>query len=300
MKPSHLPVLVLLPFVFASCGKKTTEKSADTPAAEAASDAVVLAKKDFLPPVGSVLTRVSSMSMEDSVLKVQAGPQEMEGTATQKGSSKETIEALSADKVRRVVISKKSGGKMTINGNDQPTGDKTDPLEGKPVLLERKDGKWTAGLESGEADADQRKSLDKMAEEITRNSDFQMYGDTPRKIGDKWDVDPSKLMSFADSKNLTGSYSVEFVSVEEFQGTKCAVLKATFEMNGEIPSEGEGAPMKMTLKGTAVSKRSIADMLDLDVDVDGTMTVKGSPAPNVNLEVKGPVKITEKNSLGKK
>ncbi|RYD48101.1 MAG: hypothetical protein EOP85_04245 [Verrucomicrobiaceae bacterium] len=300
MKPFLLTTLIALPIVLASCGEKPSEKTAEAAATEATSEGVVLSKKDFLPPVGTVTKRESSMVMKDSVLKVQAGPQEVEGTSSHEGSSKETFETVSADKVRRVIISRKSGGKMTINGNDQPTGEKPEPLEGLPVLLERKDGKWTASLESGEQpDEDQKKGLDKMVEEITRNTDFQMYGDTPRKVGDKWEVDPATLTSFADSRNLTGDYSVEFVAIEEFQGTKCAVLKATFEMAGEMDSEGNPEPLKMTLKGTALAKRSIVDMVDLDVVVDGTVSLKGSPAENVQLEVTGPIRITEQNSVGK-
>lgn len=301
MKPIHFPVIALLPFLFISCGKKSAGKTAESPAAEATTEGIVLARKDFLPAVGTVVTTVASMDMEDAVMKVKAGPQEMEGTATQKSSGKETLEILSPEKLRRNVISKKNSGKMSINGNEQPADDKTDPLEGIPVIVERKGGTWTAALESGDKpDAAQQKGLDKMVDEIVRNSDLQMYGAAPRKVGDKWEVDPSKLMNFGEAEQITGTYSVEFVSVEDFQGTKCAVLKGIFEIKGKTVSEGNAPPMDLHFKGQAMSRRSIADMQDLDVEVDGTMAINGSPAPNVELEVKGPARITQKTSLGKK
>lgn len=301
MKAFHFPVLVLLPLLLVSCGKKSAEKTSESSAAEASAEGIVLAKKHFLPPVGTVVTKVSTMDMKDAVMKVQAGPRDIQGTASQTSSGEETVEVISPTRIRRLVISKKSGGKMTVDGNEQPTGDKTDPLEGQPVILELKDGAWTAALESGaEASAEQRENLDKMVKEISRGSDFQMYGDTPRKVGDKWDVDPSKLANFGDAEKMTGTYSVEFVSTGDFQGTECAVLKAIFDIKGKTPTEGDAPPMDMSFKGTAVAKRSIKDMLDLDVAVDGTMAVSGSPNPGVKLEVTGPAHITEKNSLQKK
>lgn len=301
MKPVHFPVLVLLPFLLVSCGKKPAGKTAETPAAETAPDGIVLSKKDLLPPVGKLVTKVSKMDMEDAVMKVQAGPQQIEGTASQASSGKETIETLSPDRVRRHVISKKGGGKMTVNGNVQPTGDKTDALEGHPVILERKDGVWTAALESGaEPGAEQRKSLDRMVVEIARSSDFEMYGDTPRKVGDKWEVDPSKLTNFGEAENMSGTYSMELTAIEDFQGTKCAVVRTSFDIKGKTPGAEGSPPMDMNFKGTAVTKRSIADQLDLDVEVNGTMKVVGSPAENVKIDVEGPARITEKVTLDNK
>jgi hypothetical protein len=305
MKPLRITLFCLLPCLTLSCGKKqpaaATETSAEAPAETPAETAVVLAKRGNLPPVGTLVTTQSSMTMEDAAMIVKAGPQEMEGTATQKGSGNETVEVLAADKLRRLVISKKNEGSMSINGNEQPNPSKSDPLVGEPVLLERKDGTWTASLESGAAPGvEQRKGLDKMVEELERDSDFQMYGDTPRKPGDRWDVDPSKLMNFGDAEEVTGTYTVEFVAKEDFLGTPCAVLKATFDIKGKI-GDGKNSPaMDMAYKGEAISRRSLAGLIDLGVEVDGIMTVSGSPAPNVEIEIEGPAQIVQKITLGKK
>ena len=107
-------------------------------------------------------------------------------------------------------------------------------------------------------------------------------------------------MNFGDAENVSGTYSVEFVSVEDFQGMSCAVLKANFEIRGKTGGDGNSAPMDLHFKGQAVSRRSIADMQDIGVEVDGTMTISGSPTPEVELEVKGPTRMVQKITLEKK
>lgn len=294
MKSTTLPVLAGLAFLSVSCGEKHPANAAKQPD----NATIVLAEKHYLPAAGTVATKDTTMVMADAAMKVKAGPQELEGSATQTESGRETLEILSRDKVRRLLVSKKAGGEITINGKVQPTPKKADPLEGLPVILERSGETWTASLESGaKPGPEQQSRVNKMAKDAGRDSDFQMYGDTPRKPGDKWDVDPSKLLSFGEAEDVTGTYRVEFVEVKDFQGVRCALLKATFDFKGKTESKGDKAPMDMEMKGEAISHRSIADMIDLDVEINGTMTISGSPAANVTMHVEGPTKITEKISL---
>ncbi len=125
-----------------------------------------------------------------------------------------------------------------------------------------------------------------------------MYGDSPRKVGDEWKVDPSKT-GFGEGTDLTGDYSVKFVEVKDYQGAKCAVLKATYDFKGKIESQPGSPGLGMRMKGEAVSLRSIADLQDLDVQIDATMTLDGAPADGVTMNVEGPMKGTQKITLKK-
>lgn len=297
MKLTTLPILTGLAFLFVSCGeKKQADKASTTPEVET----FVLATRKYLPPAGTVGTTESSMVMRDAALTVMAGEQEMKGTATQTEAGKTTLEFLSMDKIRKLVVSKKSGGKMTMNGQDQPSPEKSDPLEGVPVILVRNGASWTASLESGATpDAEQRERLDRTVKEITKDADFLMYGDTPRKPGDKWAADPSVLSGFGDASGVVGTYAMEFVEVTEIDGVRCAVLKGTFEFTGKTDSSDKSRPMDITMKGEAISHRSIADQCDLKVEIKGTMTISGEPAPNVTIHVEGPMTMTQKITLKK-
>lgn len=291
MKPTALPILTGLVFLFVSCGEKKPAKVASP--AEAHS--FVLAQKHYLPPAGTLATKDTSMVIADSIMTVKAGPNEMQGTASRTETGVETVEILSKDKIRRLQVSKTSSGKMTMNGQEQPSPSTPDPLIAIPVILERNGETWTASLESGTTpDADQQKRLDKMVAEIVRDSDFHMYGDTPRRPGDKWDVDPSKIGAFGDIEDVTGTYSVEFIEVKEFDGVRCAVLKATYDFKGKSESTDESKAMNIALKGEAISRRSLAGHIDLNVDLNGTMTCDGSPVENVTMHLVGPMTMTQK------
>ena len=296
MKLTTLQLLSGFVMILASCDRA---HSADV-GKEAKDGAVVLAQKHFMPPAGTIATKDATMTMTDAVIKMKAGEQEMAGTLTQTETSKETREILSADKFRSLLESKTTHEKMKLNDQDQAAPEKSDALVGVPVILERKDGKWSASLEKeGEPSAEQQAALDKEAASASRDSDFAMYGDTPRKPGDKWDVDPAKLMDFGDAEGLTGKYRVEFVEVKEVKGVRCAVLKATFDIKGKTKAEGDGPQMDIQLKGEAVSQRSIADKIDLNVEVNAKVTVSGSPTPEMSMHVEGPMRMTEKISLKK-
>lgn len=224
----------------------------------------------------------------------------MKGTMSRSTLKKETLEVLSKDKLRRLVASEETTGEMKLDGQVLPTPDKSDALLAVAAILQRKGDAWTASLENGAVpNSDQKKRLDKMAEEANRDSDFQMYGDTPRRTGDKWSMDPSILRSIFDAKDLDGIYTVEFVEIKEFQGVKCAILKSTFDIKGAALSGNDSSEMKMAIKGEAISRRSLADLVDIDVELNCIMTVTGAPAPNVTMHVEGPMKFSEKISLKK-
>jgi hypothetical protein len=233
--------------------------------------------------------------LKDAKMKIEAAGQAMDGTMTRSESSVEKWEHVADNKARRTLESKTVGGTMNVAGQDQPIPEEKDALVGVPVIVELKDGKYSATLESGTATPEQTKALAKLAEAAEKDTEFGMYGDTPRKVGDKWDVDPKSLGAFGDATNLNGTYTIEFVEVKDFQGTPCAVLKSVFDVSGTTEAEGGSEPaMTVNIKGEAVSHRSLADKADLDSKVTSTMTMEGSPAPQVKMNVEGPFNLHQK------
>jgi hypothetical protein len=254
---------------------------------------VILAKRGYLPPSGTKAGMEASMTMDEATLHVDAGGQQMDGKASQSMKAKETLEFLPGEKLRRTVVSKKTTGNMVINGSEQPTPSTPDPLEGQAVLIEKKDGKWVASLETGSPTAEQEPALAKMAKTFNDESDVETYGEAPHKVGDKWTVDPSKLGSFGDAEDLSGSYAVEFLRIEDYQGTPCAVLKALIDIKGKTTEE-KGKSMDIRMRGEVTTRRSLKDMTDLDVLTSGTINIDGAPAPGVSLMIEGPMKVSQK------
>lgn len=283
--------------LFTSCRKESASSDDDATAAESKSGHVLAVKQHTLP-AGTTGTREAVMTLTDAALKITAGPQEMSGTMNQKEVSTETREFISATKVRHILTQKESEGKMTLNGENQPVPSEDAALLNEPVILELNGDTWTASLESGsEPSAAQQTELDALVKASNKDADYHMYGDTPRKPGDKWDVDASKLPGFAEAENLEGTFSVEFVEVKDFQGTACAVLKSTFDIKGKPSEDEESAEMTISIKGTSTVHRSLADMTDLDMQLEGTMSVSGSPNAQVSMEMSGPMTMSQKITL---
>lgn len=287
-----------------SCGDKSKTEGGGTATVEEAkkADSHVLADKTSgrLPAKGSSHTKETTGEMKEAKMNIEAAGQKMDGTMSRNESSTEKWEHLADNKARRTLESKSVSGAMNVAGQDQPIPDEKDELTGVPVIVELKDGKYVATLESGTATAEQTEALEKLGKSLDTDSDFGMYGDTPRKVGDKWTVDPKDLGAFGEAEDLKGDYTVEFVEIKDFEGTPCAVLKSVFDISGITEAEKEGEPsMTVKIKGEAVSHRSLADKVDLDAKITSTMTMEGSPAPQVKMNVEGPFNMHRKVSIKK-
>jgi hypothetical protein len=299
MIPKTLPLLAALPLLVISCdGKKPVESgtASETPAATPAETGVILAKSGHIQPPGTRVETESSMTMNDSKLHVVANDREMEGTTSNTATEKEVREFLSETKIRNTFLSRKKTGKAVIAGMERPVPDSPAPLEGKPVIIQKNDGKWVSTLESGAAEPAQEAEIGKLADPFNRESAVATYGEAPRKVGDKWDVDPSKVDEFAGMENMTGSYSMEFLRIEDYEGAPCAVLKATVDFKGKGP-ESTGESMSMRIRGEMTTHRSLKDMIDLQTVASGTMDLDSTPAPGVSVHVQGPFKSVRKVTL---
>lgn len=269
-----------------SCGKNETADSS-----------YVLANSDLLPPVGKTHTVSSIMEMKDGTLNILMAGSEMSGSMNQTMESVETVEPLDADKLRHIIVSETDKGTMVMNGQEQPTPEKPNALTGIPVIVEVHDGKVTASLEEGTPTAEQQTALDKIRRNYETNEDFVMYGDTPREPGDRWDVDASTLGDFAGGTDLSGTFTIEFKSVEEIDGEKRAMLQFVFDLVGKTPGEGDELRMDITLKGKADVIRSINDLVDLDVKLEATMAVAGEPADGMSMSMNGVVIMHQTTEL---
>ncbi|WP_193213624.1 hypothetical protein [Luteolibacter marinus] len=282
-------------FLLTSCGEKKEPAAAQAPAEEG----YVLADNEAVPAPGVIARIESTMTLDEGSMTVSAGGQEMAGTMTRRDSEVKTLEGLPGNKARYLLVEAEATGSMVLNGNERPVPGEPKPLLGLPVMIEQKDGTWTATLESGTATPEQEEELAKIAKRNGSRESLTMYGTDPRKPGDRWQVNPADLSSFGSIEAMEGTMELEFVEVTDFQGTPCAVIKSTFEVTGNTPSDGTGNSMKVTFKGDSLIHRSLADLEDIDAKVNGTMTIHGTVGPQAEMHVEGPMTILETITLTK-
>lgn len=290
MKPSLLGV-------FCSAALVLAAGSGYVQAAEA--EGHVLAKKNPPAVVGSKLTTETVSLMKDGKYIFTAEGEKIEGKGSFKSEEIVAIECLSPTRFRRLQTKLEESTHMEMLGETVDEPGEADPLTGVPVILEKqeKDGSYTATLEKGEATEEQKKALKEVAEEASTEDDFTMYGEQPRKPGEKWEVDVPKLSGFADGENLRGTMTIEFVEVKELSGVRCALLKATFDLSGTLKDEEIGAG-KMTLKGETLVHRSLADQVDLESKTTGRMTL-ATKAEGMPMEMDSPATISIRSTFTK-
>jgi hypothetical protein len=268
-------------------------------AQSAEADTHILATKSDTAIVGCKFTTETVSVMEGGTCTFTSEEGEIEGKGTFKNKEAITLECLSPTRFRRVQTTMEGHTHLEILGETVDQPGEVGVMTGVPVILEKQaDGStYTATLEKGEATAEQRKELEQIAKQAASRDDLTMYGEQPRKPGDKWDVDVTKLSDFADGSNLRGKMTVEFVEVKEFAGVRCAVLKNTFDLSGTIKDDGSGEG-KMTLKGEELLHRSLVDRVNLDSKSEGRMTIS-TKADDMPMKLDSPMLLTIRGTLVK-
>jgi hypothetical protein len=230
-----------------------------------AAEAHILALKNSPVVVGSKITTESSLFMRDGKVTLMSEGEKFTGQNESSSTQVVTLEALSPTRFRRIETKLEEKFHMELLGEilDEPKNG--GPVTGLPVILERqeREDRYTATLEKGQATEEQEEELAKIAKEASARDDLVIYGETPRKLGEKWNVDVTRLSSFTGVSGLTGTMSLEFVEVRNVEGVACAILKNKYDLSGTTMEEEVGKG-KMTIKGEDVICRSLVDYVNLD------------------------------------
>lgn len=289
----YLPVIAAAA-VLVSCKDSKSGGSASS-SSSAASDTVVLAKADSLPKAGTKLTTTRKMGMKDATMKINAGGQNMDGTANVTEAETSTVEFISADKVKSTVTAGEKVQAMKLNGQDMPNEPQPNALLNVPVVYTKKDGKWTGALETGTATDAQTKEIAKFEKKLNKPKDVSVYGSSPHKVGDTWTVDAADLTFTEGDKDTKGTLKLTFKGIETYEGKKCARLEGPMELTGKTDEEQGGQDLSM--KGDMVILRAIDEMIDLKTDFKGTMGMKGTIPGGGSMSMDGSILVDETNKI---
>ena len=259
--------------------------------AEADEKGYILAKKGHLPAAGIVRSERIVSDLVEAAVEIKAEMRTVPGSYNHKISANVVTEGLAPGKARRTLTSKVTEERFLIHRSEQVSPEESDPLQGLPVIVEYKDGGWTAVLEAGEPDPAQKTALAEMVDELKTDPDVAVYGETPRKPGERWNVDLKTVAQFAGVKSPTGSLAVEFVEVKEIGGINCAVLKTSFDLQGDSITKDKELGMKKKLKGEATIQRSLADFADMEMKAACKFTGEGEISAGATMKIEGPLSV---------
>jgi hypothetical protein len=104
-------------------------------------------------------------------------------------------------------------------------------------------------------------------------------------------VDLKQLESLAGAAKPEGTCTMEFVKVEDYAGTPCALLKMNFDISGTPVGRAETG-VKLKFKVESTIRRSLADRVDLQINTLSTMSMEMKPNPQVLMTADGPSNST--------
>lgn len=98
-------------------------------------ESYILAKKDFMPPAGTVYETSDAMNLAGGKMQMNMQGQLMDGTMGISESSSEKVEFLAADKIRYTLVGGASEQKMVMMGQAMPPQKTVKSILNKPVIL---------------------------------------------------------------------------------------------------------------------------------------------------------------------
>lgn len=252
----------------------------------------VLAKEKHFPATGTTIHETKKMVMNKAEVNIQMQGQEIKGTATSARTEENKLEFLANHQIRETEIRSEDKNTMMINGQESPSPSMPSPMLNVPVLLKKAEDKWIATLESGaEPNPLQKIKLAARAKEQNRDPDLLVYGSTPRKVGESWTVDAADVFFGEDAEGGKGELKLTFKGVESYEGKQCARLEGPAKFSGK--STRDGAEQAMTFDGNIVVLRSLDDMVDLQRNFNGRMTMKMGLPGDGTLQMNGDITMEE-------
>lgn len=245
----------------------------------------VLANEDLSHLVGKSLDEVSTEHIYEAVLAIKSGNSKpIPGSIDTATSRRTWTQYLAPDKVVQTFISEKSRTSEGIAGPMETGPTKDSPMSGKTVSILKEEGHWTATLSEEEATGEIQKTLDTISNTFNRNDDLLLYGSQPRRVGDEWEAD---FRSMGGDTAESGTVKVRFVRTEEFQGEHCGVFVVDIDLKGK---RRDGV-FTMDKKGTAEIKRSLDNLVDLSLVLNGTVEMERSPQSGIVITGSGKQKV---------
>lgn len=280
-------------FVCASC--KNEPEAEDSSVEEA--ESYVLAKANALPPEGATGVVRGVMTMTNAPLSLKVGEKPMVGTMSMRTEKEMIYDVISPTKVKILVAKDTEMREMSIGGQPQPSPAEVSPIQGEALTFEFQDGAWQASLDSGaDLSEEQAEKTSNLSNKLSSKDSLGIYGSEPRKVGESWQVDPDNIPGMGSDSDFEGTYKLTFDRVEDFGGQRCAVLLGRVDVLG-APPVGDGQGTQVKINAATTTYRSLDYLEDLKLEIDGEMTISGSPQPGVSMMVRGPFKMEQTSEL---
>lgn len=283
MRLLAVTALVVLPFASTLAEKKS----------------LLLDKEDHPLRANTKVVKSHEMKMSSKNLELSAGDLKFAGSMASTTTEVVHGTALAPDRVRYLQKSATTKTTIKIAGNENAQPPKEEALLGVPVILEKRNGKWSGRLEKGEATKPQEDELGELEDRWNTDDDAVMYGFEPRRIGETWEVDAAKIPGLVgQADGVKGKITLTLVKEIEVADQRCALLKGKLDCTALRKGEDDDPDIKYGMKGDLKITRSLLHFDDISFELVGQMTmIFEGPSPQGPMVMTGDGPFSMKGRL---
>ena len=292
-----------------SACKEKTQNNTDiqnedrTPSTEEGQEGVrviayTLHSREFLPPTGSIISQKSILNM-DLTNTLGDSPH---STATTRAINKRLIESSITVESNttlnaKVTKSENTATREYLDPKAEPeTATKSGSLLGKEITLRKMKGTWVPSIKDEKSNPEAIAELEEWQSIFSLQKSYEMFGDTPRKVGDKWQIKTSALPS---TKALEGKkdelLTISFERMTVIDGVKCAVFVIPFKL--DLNQEGEEDNLVNLIEGTVKMYRSTEYCINMKVKFDASVKLTHGKKGEMQVVSEGLVSFGQTRTL---
>lgn len=206
---------------------------------------------------------------------------------TQQSRSEVEISSVSAGELtgfRQKVLEDTTSMRVTVAGRVRPSTEQ-DPLVGKTILHELREGKWTRAIEGGAS------GREKLGDFDSWDPGRDAYPAERVRVGHEWTLSGDALQDafLTTGGTVTGRIAFAFRNINELSGQLCASMEATMDVEIRAPDSST-----RRLKGAGLTERSLVTGIDLTSSFRGSIELSGrneEDGVSQNFRMSGPIVI---------
>ena len=284
-------------FLICSCGDDTPLDSSskeDLVPGELIKVSHVLHGHDWLIPAGATSSTKETRSIINASINIEVRDQKMSGRTTRISERAYVSDYVSNKSVRTEFKKDVVTSRAVINGQPTPQPKEQGPLHQQTIVFSKSGKQWSGQLEGVEASAAQLDRVEELARIVGGYNNKVILGAVPRKIGESWQVKPSRLNAYAGGlKEMNGNFKVFFRSLIKHEGYTCAEIIADFDLTGN-----ELAGKEMRITGKMELLQSLDYQTPLRMKIKGEIDMANPIMNGIGkMRTKGPIELVRETIL---
>lgn len=258
----------------------------------------VLHSRDFLLPEGCVISQNQRLEMDltSTIKHAEHAPMMNRSENIKEVEASITVQKDGVLKAKVLKSQMKSKISPLNPDGEVRSNEENGPLLGKTIKLQPIKGVFVPSLTDEKSNPEAIAALEEWSNMFHLNKSDEMFGDTPRKVGDKWDVKMSSLPTFKVLEaEQDEKITIKFHRIVDINGVECALLMAPFKV--DLRKEGEDEDQVNVVDGTVKIYHSIKHCINMKVRFDASVELTNGEKDKMQVVSEGLISFEKTRTL---